>query len=184
MLCLTTLMLPGITVSTAAPAGAGEKAMAEYEVKAVYLLNLGKFTQWPQTAFTEPEQELVLGLFGEDVFGEALELITAKKIQGRRLIIKKLGKGGDPRGCHILFISASEKRRLKQILSLLADQPVLTVSDMSGFAEEGGMIGLKEMDNKINIIINVMAAKEAGLILRSQLLNISTIINKDNPLTR
>ena len=172
-------MLSALTAITV-PAMAGGTARDEYTVKAVYLLNFGKFTKWPQTSFIDQKQAIILGIFGEDVFGDTLDIIIDQKIEGRKLVIKKLGKGGDPRGCNILFISASEKRRLKQILSLLANQPVLTVSDMNGFAEEGGIVGLKKEKGKIKIVINHQAAKKAGLILRSQLLDIATIVSKED----
>ena len=177
-LTLTTILLSGL-MAMVLQANAGEKGMDEYAVKAVYLLNFGKFSEWPKATFADPKQDIVLGLFGEDVFGDALDLIRDKKIQGRRLVIKKLGKGGDPQGCQILFISASEQRQLKQILSLLDGQPVLTVSDMRGFVEEGGIIGMAEDGGRIKIFINNRAAKDVGLILRAQLLNIATIVSKE-----
>ena len=53
---------------------------------------------------------------------------------------------------------------------------MLTVSDMEGFAEAGGVIGLMKTDEKIRFEINLLAAKDAGLVINSRLLNLAQIV--------
>lgn len=176
-LLLATLMLallPGLASS-----GATEQLTSgEYQVKAVFLLNFAKFVQWPATAFTSEPGSIVLGICGDDDFGDALSAIEGKTAGGRRLVVRRLGQGGNLQGCHLLFISASEKWRLQQILAELAGQPVLTVGDMDHFAEQGGIISLRNEETRIKLTINLAAAQQAGLKISSQLLKIATIVGK------
>ncbi|MEW6290379.1 MAG: YfiR family protein [Thermodesulfobacteriota bacterium] len=169
-------MLLALVLCVTSPAGAEQLTGGEYAVKAVFLLNFAKFTQWPAAAFDSEQSSIVLGICGDDDFGEALSAIEGKTAGGRKLVVKKLGQGGELHGCHILFISASEKWRLQQILSELAGQPVLTVADMENFAEQGGIISLGNEGTKIKLTINQAAAQRAGLKISSQLLKIATIV--------
>ncbi|MBU0909176.1 MAG: YfiR family protein [Proteobacteria bacterium] len=172
---LTTMMLALVLCFTSY-AEAEQLTSGEYQVKAVFLLNFAKFTQWPAGAFANEQSSIVLGICGDDDFGDALNAIDGKTAKGRKLVIRKLGKGGNLQGCHILFISSSEKWRLQQILSELADQPVLTVGDMDHFAEQGGIISLRNEGKKIRLTINLASAQRADLKISSQLLNIATIV--------
>lgn len=164
-----------LTMYVTSHCGAEQLTSGEYQVKAVFLLNFAKFTQWPAAAFDSEQSSIVLGICGDDDFGEALSAIEGKTAGGRKLAVRKLGKGGELHGCHILFISSSEKWRLQQILAELAGQPVLTVADMENFAEQGGIISLGNEGTKIKLTINLAAAQRAGLKISSQLLKIATI---------
>lgn len=169
-------MLLALVLCVTSPAQTEQLTGGEYAVKAVFLLNFAKFTQWPATAFESEQDSIVLGISGDDDFGEALNAIEGKTAGGRILAVRKLGQGGELHGCHILFISASEKWRLQQILAELAGRPVLTVADMENFAEQGGIISLTNEGMKIKLTINLAAAQRAGLKISSQLLKIATIV--------
>ena len=80
-------------------------------------------------------------VLGNDPFGPILDKITSgETINGRKIIDKRVSHPQEARDCSILFISSSEEEHLRNILATLHDAPVLTVSDMSGFVEHGGMI--------------------------------------------
>ena len=54
---------------------------SEYEVKAAFLLNFIRFIDWSDQAKGETDNEIILGIAGEDRFGEALNLISGKKVK-------------------------------------------------------------------------------------------------------
>jgi hypothetical protein len=59
---------------------------------------------------------------------------------------------------------------------------VLTVGDMNGFLESGGVINLIMENNKVHFEINISAAKRAGIAIRSQLLKLAKrVIKEDTP---
>ena len=55
-------------------------------------------------------------------------------------------------------------------------QKIVTVSDIKGFAEDGGMIELVHNEGVVKLKINVTVAKQSGIIINSDLLALSTII--------
>ena len=115
-------------------------------------------------------------LVGDDPFGNALpQVVIGKTVQGRDLVIRKYRAGEDLRASHILFISASEKKRLPQLLASLHGSNVLTVADVDGFLEEGGMIRLYSEGDRVRFAINVDATMMAKLKVSSKLLSLAHV---------
>ena len=156
--------------------GHAQDALPEYQVKAAYLFNFLKFVEWPAEAFGDPLAPIVIGIVGDDPFGNALpQVVIGKTVQGRDLVIRKYRAGEDLRASHILFISASEKKRLPQLLASLHGSNVLTVADVDGFLEEGGMIRLYSEGDRVRFAINVDATMMAKLKVSSKLLSLAHV---------
>lgn len=150
---------------------------SEYQVKAAYLFNFLKFVEWPADSFGDPLAPMVIGVVGDDPFGSSLpELVIGKTVQGRDLVLRKYRAGDDLRGAHLLFISASERKQLPQILSSVRGSSVLTVADTEGFLEAGGMIQFLNANEQIHFAINVDALKGSRLKLSSKLLNLAKAV--------
>ncbi len=153
----------------------------EYEVKAAYLYNFARFAKWPPAVFTEDSSPLVLCILGKNPFGGALDALTGKVVDTHAIRIQPMtGLPGVAalRGCHLLFISRSEQGRLLQLLATLESLPVLSVSDIDGFAQSGGMIGLVERDRRIHFDINLAVVQRSGIRLSSQLLKLARVFDE------
>ncbi|HKV39356.1 MAG TPA: YfiR family protein [Blastocatellia bacterium] len=145
------------------------QASGEYSVKAAFIYNFAKYVEWPQIA--GPGAPLIVGVVGQDPFGGAFDQMVEGKIaNGRQLVVKRLKWGDDLKQCQILFISASEERRLSQILNSLNGASVLTVGDTEQFGKAGGIIRFVLEDNRVRFEINRGAAERARLKLSSRLL--------------
>jgi len=173
------VMLYGFSAA-ALNTNADKEKYAVYKVKAAYLYNFAKFVEWPPEAFAGPSLPLGICIVGEDPFGDTLNSLKDKSARGRKLEIRQYAGNAELKGCHILFISASEKKNLADILEMTKDRHILTVSEMKKFADRGGMINLKEAKNKIRLEINHEAAKHSGLKVSSKLLKIAKIIKGKN----
>ena len=142
----------------------------EYLIKAALLYNIAKFTRWPDQAFESPETPLRVCVIGEDPFGPALETIDGKLVKQRAVVTARPEAISDAKTCHVIFVSASERWRLEEILDAVGESPALTVADMPDFAAVGGIINLKVVENLSRFDINVKAATKARLSLSSKLL--------------
>ena len=145
----------------------------EYLIKAAILYNFAKFASWPETVFSHPGAPLRICVLGDDPFGAALDTLHGKQVRGRPLATARITDMHDTPQCHILFVSASEEARLAQILDYVGQMPILTVADIDRFANSGGILALKEIDNRSRIEVNLTAAKLAGLKLSSKLLRLA-----------
>ena len=157
----------------------GAQTANEYEVKAAFLYKFASFVEWPPSSRATP---LCIGVLGQDPFGAALdEVVKGKFINNREFSIKRFKSGKDAAACHIIFISASEKNRVRAILDSLAGRSILTVSDVPGFCRGGGMIDFELLDQKVRFEINPEAAERAGLKVSSKLLSVAKIVREGRP---
>lgn len=155
--------------------GSGEGTVTEYEVKAAFLLNFVRFIDWPDQTRGETDNELILGITGEDPFGNSLDLIRGKIIKGRKLVVKNAVDSNSLTSCDILFISSSEKDRLASIMTAIKDLPILTVGEVEGFTQAGGIINFVFVKNKIRFEINPDVANQVGIHISAQLLQLAQI---------
>lgn len=152
---------------------------SEYEVKAAYLYNFGKFVEWP-AKIEEGDKTFVICLLGQDPFGPALDAtIAGETVRNKMVVAKRVSRVQEATACQILFVSSSEESRLKQILTALDRMSVLTVSDMAQFTDRGGMIQFVTQESHVHFEINLPAAERAGLAVSSELLKVATGVRRN-----
>ncbi|HEY6167173.1 MAG TPA: YfiR family protein [Verrucomicrobiae bacterium] len=160
------------------PLPAAQKSFDEYEVKAVFLFNFVQFVKWPAAAFDRTDSPIRIGVLGDDPFGAALDkTIKGESVGGRKLIVQRSRRPEDLNRCHLLFISASEKNRLPEILAGLKGGSVLTVSEIDQFAQRGGVINFFLEGNRVRFEINRDEAQRRGLEISAQLLKLGRVVN-------
>jgi hypothetical protein len=162
---------------TKAPAYA-ENNTSEYKLKSVYLYNFTKFISWPESTLSARRETINICIVGKNPFGSLLEPLTHMKSQDKTLTVEFIEDidALEKKSCQILFIAASEKAAVAQIIEKTAKMHILTVSDMDGFAQNVGIIGFVVKDHKVRLEINLGAARQAGLKISAKLLEISTVI--------
>jgi hypothetical protein len=156
-------------------AGALAAANPEYQVKAAFLYNFMKFVEWPSDGLSS-STTLTLGILGKDPFGDAIDEVRGKTAKGRRIAVQHLHGVEEARECDMVFVCASEKGRLPQILKALQNQRILTVADQDGFCQAGGMINLVSVKNRVAFEVNLTATGKARLRVSSQLLKLARVV--------
>lgn len=146
----------------------------EYQVKAAFLYQFVNFVEWPPHALRN--HTIIIGVLGDSPIAEALTAIEGEEAKGRTVTVKRFKELDDLEFVHILFISPDATGRLKEIRKRLAGSSTLEVSEVAGFARNGGMINFITVGNKIRFEINVEAAEQARLKISSQLLKLAKIM--------
>lgn len=152
----------------------------EYRVKLAFIFNYARFTEWPPETFPNATSSLVLCVLGNDPFKSKLDTVQDKMIGERSFIVKEIRRAEDARGCHMLFISGSEKDRVDPILRTVKGLSILTVSDIPNFTKLGGMIGFTFSDDKIRFEINLAVARSSNLEISSKLLKLAESVREDH----
>ena len=169
---VTTLLLLGLLL--ACSGRAQDSQPSEYEVKAAFIFNFAKFVEWPQRAFLDAQSPFLIGVIGGGLSNTDLDrTVRGKTLNNRSVMVKPCRTLEEARKCQVLFIEASEKRRLPEILVGLDNASVLTVGETEGFIQSGGMISFFREGNKLRFEINQEAAKQAGLKVNSKLLSLA-----------
>jgi YfiR/HmsC-like len=152
---------------------------AEYALKAAVLYNVTKFVNWPPGAFQNGSDPVNICVLGEDPFGDVLaEALNGKLHDDRSFVVRYLRNSSAASGCQVLFISASEQKRLRAILEEAPPQGTLTIGDTEDFAAQGGIVSLKLEDRKIRIQVNLAAAAKSRIRISSRLLSLAEIVKK------
>ncbi len=149
----------------------------EYQIKAAFLYKFLFFTQWPDNAFAENDSPILIGITGQDFFEDIFKEIESEPVNGKKLIIKRFGKNTSPKSlgkCHILFITSTFGAKTPDLIKSLKTYPVVTVSEIDGFLQMGGMINFVKKEKRVAFEINQKAAMEAGIKFRSKLLRVAT----------
>jgi hypothetical protein len=166
-----------LTACLPASLPAQTSASREYQIKAAFLFNFAQFVEWPSNVFTNADAPLCIGILGDDPFGAALdETLKGETIRNRKLTVQRSQRVEDLKGCQLVFICKSEKDRMSGILSELNRGQILTVSEIDGFARQGGVINFYLEGKKVRFEINTAAAQREGLKVSSQLLSLGKIV--------
>ncbi len=153
----------------------------EYEVKAAYIFNFTKFIDWPEASFDNSASPYVLGIYGNDPFGDIIKKIIGNRQSNRRKwVVKYYNRPEQIKKCHVLFITDVKNSEVNQLLESIKDKPILSVGDeVNQFCEQGGIINFTQKNSSKRFEINNKEAKKAGLSISSKLLMLSKIITTD-----
>lgn len=140
----------------------------EYQLKTAYLFHFAELADWPTA------NRLTICLQGNSPLRHYLPVLNGQQIDGQTVTVK-LDTPFALEECRILFLS--DLRALsKDLLHQAIKYHVLLVSDIEGFAGQGGMIQFTLRDNKLKLIVNLNSVKQAGLKLSSKLLRMAEIL--------
>ena len=149
----------------------------EYQVKLAFLYNFAQFVYWPPETFRGPDAPLTMCVAGHDPFrGEIEEGLHGRTVGGHPIEIRNLKTNDDPRGCHVIFVPAGDKKLSDRILAMVKGSSTLTVGETKGFAAMGGIINLTLSENKLRFEINLDAALQTRLKISSKLLALATVV--------
>lgn len=156
------------------PRARAADAPRDKAIRAVLLFHIAQLTEWPKDAFANDTDPFVLGIVGQDPFGEVLSAaVKGETIRGRKIVIEHYDSATAIKKAHLLYISSSESRNLPDILKTVQDSATLTVSDIDRAERRGVMIHLYWDDGRAKMIINRDAVARKGLVLSPRLLGVA-----------
>ncbi len=163
------LVVIGLMLLCCTPSAWSEN-FSEYRLKAAFLYNFAVFTAWP------PEVGSVLNLcvFGDDPFGAEIDGINGKTIGARKLAVQHKTNLGSLKGCHIVFVPATDIGQLPRLLDTLRDMPVLTVTESPSAVHQGAALNMTIVQGQVTFEANLVAARRAHLMLSSKMLRLAT----------
>ncbi len=153
---------------------------AEYQVKAVFLYNFSQYVTWPETAFSSPRAPFRLCILGQDPFGFLLDItVEQQSSEGRTIELQRLEKLRQAESCQILYLDTAEAARSDALLDWARDRPILTISDLNGFAARGGSVELRRKQGRIQLLINRRSLRASGLTAHPNLLRLAELLGDE-----
>lgn len=169
---LRLLFLFILAVAAHAPAAIADEdsAASRYQIIAAYIYNFTQFTTWPSAA----TNDFSVCVLGDNTFGSSLAALRTRSVNGIKIVTKLFRHVSDEVSvCNVLYVEDSERGNIGEILKTLKGASVLTMSDMEGFVDRGGMVEFERNDQRVGIKIGLHAVQESGLSISSKLLRIA-----------
>lgn len=173
VLSLLALVLCMESIAYSAPSDATQ-------IKAVFVLNFAKLAEWPIDV-TGGNSTFAIAILGKVPSSAFVKTLQSQTVHGVKVSVRHIEEIGEAKGAHLLYISGFERRRLPGIMRELGNQSILTVSDMTGFCEVGGMIELVPVQNRLGFDVNMAPVRKSRITLSSQLLKLARTIIGNTP---
>ena len=146
-----------------------------FDLKAALTISFAKFTKWPQAA--QPSKVWQLCYFGEQ-YRDSFSLLEDKTLSNKPINSIMKNELIDVTACHIVFVGSKDRHILKRLFLAINNRPILTVSDISGFINQGGMIEIVPGEGRLQFKVNQKQIEQAGLDLSSQVLKLAIEVRR------
>jgi hypothetical protein len=160
-------------------------------IKAAYLLNFLRYSQWPEESFESPDSPIVVTQVGDcevgnvlpDVIGRA-DPINGHPVSLTRVVAPDAAPDRDAflrsiENSHMLFVCPCPIEGVRTIIEHLKGSRVLTVGDTPDFAAHGGMIGFVLQRDRIVFEANKGAINESSVSISAKVLKLANIVGDE-----
>ncbi len=162
------LALTGLGTSSSTWA---QDARLEDRVRAAFLYNFARFTQW-STPHTD--RQLGFCVAGDaDLLDTLRTTIRGKNINGHTLLAFDAELIDIETQCDVLYVGT---RAAANVLETVATRTLL-VGEGRGFAQSRGMVGFVLQQERLRFVVNPQHVEQAGLKLSAELLSLADIVS-------
>ena len=143
-----------------------------HEVKSLFLINVLRYTEWPEKS----TKELRVAFVGESEVFQSFKKLEKQKVGQRNLKIDKFRRYNSTlklEGYHCVFISSDHKVAFDTIVQSLDSKAILTVGENPWFLESGGMMNFLIVKGRVRFQINFKNLEKNPLKLSSKVLRFS-----------
>lgn len=168
----TALLLAMLAPSPAAATDADE-------LKAVFVVKIVRFVEWPEGSFDTDTSPIRVGVLGESDgfdFGTLRRVLGASEVNGRKFSLLRISGPEATSNLHIVIVTEESRGAQRRLANAFEKLPVLSIGPSFRFAEYGGTIGMELYQGKIAFDVNHAAARDAGLRISSKVLKLATTV--------
>jgi hypothetical protein len=142
----------------------------ELRLKAAFIFRFPQFVTWPASAVDGRSTFDLCILASGQMASFVEELVRGESVEGRPIRVIPVRTADVPASCHALAIAG---RTAAAVLKQTATKPVLTIGDSPSFLDDGGIIALRIVEQRVRFEVDLGNAQRAGLQLSSQLLRLA-----------
>jgi hypothetical protein len=161
-------------------AGAAQGSVRAADVKAAFLYNFARFTEWPAEALPAGAAIVICVIGDPDVAQSLGQAVQGKAIDRRWVVVKRMNADGPVRSCQLVYAGGVDVQRARQVVDMVKGAAVLSVSDLPAFSEMGGMAHLFMEGERMRFAVNVDAAMRSNIRISAQLLNLARIVKDEH----
>jgi hypothetical protein len=153
-----------------------EQISKEYKLRVAYLYNFSHYFDWPAEAFVTADEPFVIGVLGDDPFGDTLNKLTGKRFgKQRKIVVRRFSSWEQCDPCHMLYVSRSEQELPGAETGM---RPLLIVSEFDAGKRLGSMVRFyRDSNGTIGFEIDLEAVERRSLEVDAKLLKLARVVN-------
>jgi hypothetical protein len=149
---------------------AGAQDVTEPSLKAAFVYNFAKFTEWPPDVLPAADS-LSACVLGDPSVEEALaRTVKGRLLSGHTISVTRVQLEGPLRSCHLLYLSGLTAQQMAAVVTAVQGASVLTISDADDFALLGGIAHVFIENGRMRFDLNLDLARRSRLQLSSKVL--------------
>jgi hypothetical protein len=153
-----------------------QQPMSEAALKAAFLVNFARFTDWPP-GDPPAAADLTFCVYDPAVHDALAAIAAGQTVGARRLAVVRIAvTEAVPRVCSLAYFGGLSGREAQQVAQALRGTAVLSVGDSADFTRAGGIIHFFLEGGRMRFAVNIDAAERARLRLSSKLLSLARIV--------
>jgi hypothetical protein len=150
---------------------------SEGSVKAAFVLRFAGYVEWPQESV--PEKSFTIAVLGASEVALRLQMLTVgRTIMNRPVQVRRIARIQDAGAAQIVYIGADRGGDLRSLLAPLRDNCILAISSEDNGLAAGSTINLLLADQRVRFEVSLLAAREAGLRISSELLSLAVRVQR------
>ncbi|MEW5925467.1 MAG: YfiR family protein [Candidatus Zixiibacteriota bacterium] len=142
--------------------------------KARVVINIINNTEWPAGSNAEFDT-FTISVIGQPAFVEKLKQLSTQELKSiKNVAIRTVSAEDDLSGSSMVIVSENDLSVLANVLKKVENKPILTVSDIEGFARYGIIAELApagDGSGQIEYLINKMVLRKSGLKISEDIIN-------------
>ncbi|WP_351189049.1 YfiR family protein [Shewanella sp. TB4-MNA-CIBAN-0142] len=147
-----------------------------FELKAALTYNFAKFTQWPEVRLDAQSAWKIC--YFNNQYHDSFMGLSDKTLFTQSVMIIQLSDTSKIEQCDVVFIDANSRDITHRLLLTVENKAILTVSDITSFAMQGGMIEIVEQDKRLQFKVNMQVLEKSGLKISSQVLKLALEVKR------
>jgi hypothetical protein len=148
----------------------------DHKAYTLFIYNFMKYFEWPES---QSKGDFVIAVMGDSPVYKELQTIAAtKKLNGRKIIVKKCSAPTEAITAHLIFIPSAKSSLVKTFKEQTKDKPVLIIGEREGLAKKGaGLSFLVTEEDELKFDINVKDIEQHQLKIAGSLIRLGNVID-------
>lgn len=145
-------------------------------IQTALTLRILKFVTWPSSAPLNRLGNLHLCTVGKSPVIDALSVQLGLLYNNQPVVVREVASDAALtafRDCDALYLSVGSARDQMQLLSRLAELPVVTLAEAENFIAMGGVFQFRRLENKYVFDVNLSKARALNIKIASPLLTLA-----------
>ena len=164
-----------VCLLSAFPAAAQERLASESDLKAAFIFNFVRFTDFPASA---THDVLKICYAAHEPMAGSLKELSGKRVGSRQIRVAPCFSAEEASSADVVVVGQSAQRHARALLGAVRGRPVLTIGDFKGFRKIGGTLNLVVESDRMRFKVNLQAVRQQKLRIHPQLLKLASEIEE------